>query len=95
MGPVARVRMPEPADRLSCRKCRRDDPPFRRVDAFDRLRLADDPSDPNCGHFYLESVHVMECSSCAHRQEHVHQRTPYPTLRTAQSELDAHLLGKG
>ena len=82
-------------DRSACMKCRGDDRPFRRVDSFDRLRLADDPADPNCGHYYLDMIYVMECSACGHRQEHLHQCTPYPTLRQAQSELDAHLLGKG
>ena len=82
-------------DRPACLKCRRDDRPFPRLDSFDRLRLADDPADPNCGHVYLETVFILQCSACGHRQEQLHQRTPYPTLRQAQSELDAHLMGKG
>lgn len=83
------------ADRVVCLKCRRDGQPFRYVDVIDRIRLADDPADPNCGHFCLETVHVMQCPACGHRQEHLHKRTPYPTHREAQSQLDAHLLGKG
>ncbi len=65
------------------------------MEAFDRLRLADDPCDPNSGHIYLETVHILRCLRCGHRQEHLHQRTPYPTLRQAQCEMEAHLLGKG
>lgn len=87
--------MSECSDRPACMMCRRDDRPFPRVDSFDRLRLADDPADLNCGHIYLETVYILQCPTCGHRQEQVHQRTPYPTLRQAQSELDAHLLGKG
>lgn len=82
-------------DQPVCLKCRCEDRVFPRLDAFDRLRLADDPADPNCGHVYLETVYILQCPGCGHRQEHVRQRTPYPTLRQAQSELDAHLLGKG
>ena len=37
----------------------------------------------------------MKCSGCGHRQEQVSKRTPYVTLREAQKEMDAHLLGKG
>ena len=37
----------------------------------------------------------MQCSGCGHRQEQVIKRTPYVTLREAQKEMDAHLLGKG
>ena len=87
--------MAEQPDRLLCLKCRRDKQPFRHVDLIDRIRLADDPADPNCGHFYLETIHVMQCPACGHRQEHLNKRTPYATLREAQSQLDAHLLGKG
>jgi hypothetical protein len=78
-----------------CVKCWEGDHPFRYADFFERLRLADDPADPNVGHFYLETIHVMRCRSCGRLQEHLHQRTPYATLREAQSQLDAHLLGKG
>jgi predicted RNA-binding Zn-ribbon protein involved in translation (DUF1610 family) len=80
---------------LRCLKCRRDGQPFRYVDLLERVRLADDPADPNVGHVYLETVHIVQCPACGHRQEHLHQRTPYATLREAQSQLDAHLLGKG
>lgn len=81
--------------RASCKRCSGDGGPFRRIDSFDRIALADDPADPNCGHYYLEAVHVMQCPACAHRQELVSKRTPYGTLREAQTEIDAHLLGKG
>ena len=37
----------------------------------------------------------MQCSGCGHRQEQVSKRTAYQTLREAQTEMDAHLLGKG
>lgn len=87
--------MTEKSDRQFCLKCRRDGQPFRYVDLIDRVRLADDPADPNCGHVYLETVHIMQCPACGHRQERLHKRTPYPSLREAQSQLDAHLLGKG
>jgi len=85
----------ESSPRLVCLKCRRDGQAFRYVDVIDRIRLADDPADPNCGHFYLETISIMQCPTCGHRQEHLHKRTPYGTLREAQSQLDAHLLGKG
>lgn len=87
--------MTEPASHLTCLKCRQVDQAFRYVDFLERVRLAADPADPNCGHFYLETVHIIQCPACGHRQEHLHKRTPYPTLREAQTQLDAHLLGKG
>ncbi len=65
------------------------------MEAFDRLRLTDDPRDPNAGHVCLETVYILRCPRCGHRQEHLHQRTPYATLRQAQREMEAHLLGKG
>ncbi len=80
---------------LPCRKCRRDGQQFRYLDVIERIRLADDPADPNCGHFCLETVYVMQCPACGHAQEHLQFRTPYASLREAQSQLDAHLLGKG
>lgn len=80
---------------LRCLRCREENPSFHYVDLFERVRLAEDPADPNVGHFYLETVHVMQCPGCGHRQEHLHKRTPYATLRETQSQLDAHLLGKG
>jgi hypothetical protein len=85
----------EQVGNLHCKRCKRDDLSFRRIDSFDRIALADDPADPNCGHYYLEAVYVMQCSGCGHRQEQVSKRTPYVTLREAQKEMDAHLLGKG
>jgi hypothetical protein len=79
----------------TCRKCGQRDRSVQRVESFDRLRLADDPHDPNCGHVYLETVYILGCPACGYRQEHLHQQTPYPTLREAQREMEAHLLGKG
>jgi len=87
--------MAEPGVHLCCKRCSRDDHPLHRIDSFDRIALADDPADPNCGHYYLETVYVMQCPGCEHRQERVNTRTPYSTLREAQREMDAHLLGKG
>ena len=87
--------MTEQPNRLCCKRCQRDDPPLGRTESFDRIALADDPADPNCGHFYLETVYVMRCPGCGYRQEHVSRRTPYATLREAQTEMDAYLLGKG
>ena len=87
--------MTDGSNGLCCLRCREGNQPFRYVDLFERVRLAEDPADPNAGHFYLETIHVMQCSACGHRQERLHKRTPYATLREAQSQLDAHLLGKG
>ena len=87
--------MAEQVDHPRCRRCHRDTPRLVRADSFDRIALADDPADPNCGHYYLEAVYVMQCPACGHRQEQVSRRTPYVTLREAQKEMDAHLLGKG
>lgn len=87
--------MVEPPLHVQCKRCSRDSGLFRRVDSFDRIALADDPADPNCGYYYLDTVHVMQCPACNHRQELVSKRTPYATLREAQTEMDAHLLGKG
>jgi hypothetical protein len=66
-----------------------------RVDSFERISLADDPADPNCGHYYLEVVYVMRCPPCGHRQEQVPNRSPFLSLNEAQKELDSHLVGKG
>jgi len=68
---------------------------FHRVDSFERIALADDPADPNCGHYYVETVYVMRCGGCEHRQESIASRWPFKTLRDAQKELDSYLLGKG
>jgi Zn finger protein HypA/HybF involved in hydrogenase expression len=87
--------MQEHPDRIECRKCRQHAQSFRYVDLLERVRLADDPADPNVGHFYLETIHILQCPACGHRQEHLQKRIPYATLREAQSQLDAHLLGKG
>ena len=87
--------MTEQPDRLLCLKCRRDGQSFRYLDLFERVRLADDPADPDVGHFCLETIHIMQCPACGHRQERLHRRTPYATLREAQSQFDAHLFGKG
>ena len=85
----------QPDERRLCRRCQRDGADWRYLDLLERPRLADDPDDPNCGHVYLETIHILQCPICGHRQEHLHKRTPYGTLREAQSQLDAHLLGKG
>ena len=87
--------MAESAMGLHCKRCGGDTQPLLRIDSFDRIALADDPADPNCGHYYLETVYVMRCSGCNHRQEQIIKRTPYATLQEAQTEVDAHLLGKG
>jgi len=87
--------MGEQPDPILCLRCRQDSELLRYVDLLERIRLADDPADPNVGHFYLETAYIMQCPACNHRQEHLHKRTPYATLREAQSQLDAHLLGKG
>ena len=87
--------MTESVEHLRCKRCSCDDRPLSRIDSFDRIALADDPADPNCGHYYLETVYVMRCPGCDHHQERISKRTPYTTLREAQKEMDAHLLGKG
>ena len=66
-----------------------------RIDSFERISLADDPADPNCGHYYIDVVYVMRCAVCRHRQESVVKRSPFPTLRETQKELESHILGKG
>ncbi len=68
---------------------------FQRVDSFERISLADDPADPNCGHYYIDMVYVMRCAACGHRQEKVEKRSPFPTLKEAEKELDSHIIGKG
>jgi len=79
-----------------CRRCGNGSAAqFQRVDSFERVSLADDPTDPNCGHYYIDMVYVMHCSACGHRQEKVEQRSPFQTLKEAEKELDSHILGKG
>ncbi len=68
---------------------------FRRVDSFERIALADDPADPNCGHYYIEMIYVMRCGACGHRQEKVEKRSPFATLREAEKELEGPFIGKG
>jgi len=81
---------------MVCRRCGNGvGEQFRRVDSFERISLADDPGDPNCGHYYIDMVHVMRCSACSHRQEQVVKRSPFPTLAETQKELEGHILGKG
>lgn len=81
---------------MPCKRCGNPDAAsLQRVDSFDRISLADDPADPNCGHYYLDAVHVVRCPSCGHRQERVQSRWPFPSLNEAQKELDSHLVGKG
>ncbi len=87
--------MAERADQPRCKRCNCEEQSLSRIDSFDRIALADDPSDPNCGHYCLETVYVMQCPRCGHRQEQVCKRSPHVTLREAQTEMDAHLLGKG
>src|SRR3989441_3909262 len=52
-----------------CRRCGAEQ--LRGVDSFERISLADDPADPNCGHYYVDMVHVVRCAACGHRQENV------------------------
>jgi hypothetical protein len=81
---------------VPCKRCRRQGAEgFQRVDSFERLSLADDPADANCGHYYIDAVYVMRCSSCGHRQEQVVKRSPFASLNEAQKELEGHLIGKG
>ncbi len=68
---------------------------FQRVDSFERIALADDPADPNSGHYYIDMVYVMRCAACGHRQERVEKRSPFASLREAQKELDSPMIGKG
>jgi hypothetical protein len=68
---------------------------FQRVDSFERITLADDPADPNCGHYQIDLVYVMRCPACSHRQENVVKRSPLLTLAEAQKELESHIIGKG
>lgn len=79
-----------------CKRCGSTDADrFQRVDSFERIVLADDPADPNCGHYYVEVVHVMHCTACDHRQEAIATRWPFKTLREAETERDSHIIGKG
>ena len=78
---------------MVCRRCGAEQ--LRRVDSFERISLADDPADPNCGHYYIDMVHVMRCSACGHRQEKVAKRSPFPSLKEAQKELESSIIGKG
>jgi hypothetical protein len=73
-----------------CKRCHRDTPRLARADSFDRIALADDPADPNCGHYYLEAVCVMQCPAAPPAEQVSIMLT---TLREAQ-EMDAHC-GKG
>lgn len=80
---------------MPCRRCGNRAAEFQRVDSFERISLADDPADANCGHFYVDMVYVVRCPSCSHRQEQVVKRSPFPTLNEALKELDSLLVGKG
>ncbi len=81
---------------MVCRRCGNGAAgQFQRVDSFERISLADDPADPNCGHYYIDMVQVMRCAACAHRQEKVEKRSPFSSLKEAQKELDSHIIGKG
>ena len=78
-----------------CRRCGNSAAQSQRVDSFERISLADDPADPNCGHYYIDLVYVMRCAACGHQQEKMEKRSPFQTLREAEKELDGHILGKG
>lgn len=79
-----------------CRRCgKRGIEHFHRIDNFERIALADDPTDPNCGHFYVEAVYIMRCAACEHWQESIVNRSPFKTLREAQKELESTIIGKG
>ncbi len=81
---------------MACKRCGNGAAEqFRRVDSFERISLADDPADPNCGHYYIDMVYVMRCLPCGHRQEKVEKRSPFMTLKEAEKELDSHIIGKG
>lgn len=80
---------------MPCKRCGSQVAGLQRVDSFERISLADDPADANCGHYYIDLVYVMRCASCGHRQEQVPKRSPFPSLKETQKELDSHLVGKG
>ena len=81
---------------MSCKRCGKNGTEhFSRVESFARIALADDPADPNWGHYYVESVYVMRSNVCDHRQESIVTRWPFKTLREAKTELDSHIIGKG
>jgi len=81
---------------MVCRRCGDGTPEqFHRVDSFERISLADDPADPNCGHYYVDVVYVLRCAACSHQQEQVVKQSPFPTLREAEKELESHIIGKG
>ena len=81
---------------MTCKRCGNGvAEQFRRVDSFERISLADDPADANCGHYYIDMVYVMRCSACSHRQEEVMKRSPFQSLKEAEKELDSHIIGKG
>ena len=81
---------------MVCKRCGNTEAgQFERLDGFERIALADDPADPNCGHYYVETVYVMRCPACDHRQEAVTKRWPFQTLREAAKELESHIIGKG
>ncbi|HEU4384006.1 MAG TPA: hypothetical protein VFR85_10970 [Anaeromyxobacteraceae bacterium] len=80
---------------MPCKRCGNRVAELRRVDSFERISLADDPADANCGHYYLDAVYVVGCPSCGHRQEQVVKRSPFPTLNEALKELDSLVVGKG
>ncbi len=81
---------------MACKRCGNGAvDQFQRVDSFERISLADDPADPNCGHYYIDLVYVVRCPACAHRQENVVKRSPFLTLPDTQKELESHIIGKG
>ena len=81
---------------MVCRRCGNGAPEqFHRVGSFERISLADDPADSNCGHYYVDVVYVLRCAACSHQQEQVVKQSPFPTLREAEKELESHITGKG
>jgi hypothetical protein len=83
-------------DGMVCKRCENGAVgQFQRVDSFERISLADDPADPNCGHYYIDLVSVARCRACGHRQEDVVKRSPFLTLAETCKELESHIIGKG
>jgi DNA-directed RNA polymerase subunit RPC12/RpoP len=81
---------------VPCKRCGNQvEARAERVASFERISLADDPADPNVGHYYIDVVYVMRCPSCGHRQEQVTKRSPFSSLSETQRELEGHLIGKG
>jgi len=83
-------------DGYRCQRCENDRADAARLlDGFERIALAEDPQDPNYGLYYVDTVYVLECRNCGHRQEWIYKRWPFRTLKEAQRELDSAHLSKG